>query len=530
MTTAANSAFMRLSRRAEVSDREKLAATFVDVGPLFTLLSSRDHQVMFGRRGTGKTHVLSYLADRAASEGDIVVYVDVRTVGSTGGLYADPQIPAPERATRLLIDLLSHIHDSVVDQVLAEDAPVDLAVAGPLLERLATTITQVRVEGTRDTTAALRVGATFSRTAETAAALTPSEVRLGSIAREQAEDTQELQRTQRDAGVVRHVIHFGAVGQVLGELVSGMTPHRLWILLDEWSHIPLDLQPVVSDFMRRCLLPVRGVTVKIAAIEQRTNLMRRLPDGSYVGMELGADIAADVNLDDFMVFENDEERAKAFFMELIHRHCLGLEGVDLGEAGRTSEELVRASFTQRNVFAEFVRAAEGVPRDAINTLALAAQRADTRPISMNDIRASARDWYQRDKATAVRSNPEALALLHWTIDKVIGERRARAFLLRTDVRHRLIDALFDARVLHILKRNISAHDQPGVRYDAYKLDYGCYVDLINTARATQGLFAGETDEAPGSYVNVPPDDYRSIRRAILDLAEFDRRPSVSSTG
>jgi hypothetical protein len=38
---------MRLSRRAETSDLETLVQTFVDTGPLFHLIQSHDHQVIF---------------------------------------------------------------------------------------------------------------------------------------------------------------------------------------------------------------------------------------------------------------------------------------------------------------------------------------------------------------------------------------------------------------------------------------------------------------------------------------------------
>jgi hypothetical protein len=47
--------------------------------------------------------------------------------------------------------------------------------------------------------------------------------------------------------------------------------------------------------------------------------------------------------------------------------------------------------------------------------------------------------------------------------------------------------------------------------DVFKIDYGCYVDLINTGREPTSLF--EVDE--GELIEVPKDDYRSIRRAIL---------------
>jgi hypothetical protein len=47
----------------------------------------------------------------------------------------------------------------------------------------------------------------------------------------------------------------------------------------------------------------------------------------------------------------------------------------------------------------------------------------------------------------------------------------------------------------------------------YKIDYGGYVELINTGKVPLGLYQ-EEDE---SYVEVPRDDHRSIRRAILKL-------------
>ncbi len=89
-------------------------------------------------------------------------------------------------------------------------------------------------------------------------------------------------------------------------------------------------------------------------------------------------------------------------------------------------------------------------------------------------------------------------------------------MFKRGVANELVDSLFDARVLHLLKRNVSAHDQPGERYDVYKIDYGCYVDLLATTKAPQGLIA--TDD--GGFIDVPPDDYRAIRRAILDIAAF----------
>ena len=92
MASVINQTFMQIPKRAETNQRSTLLATFVDVGPLFTLLSTTDHQVLYGRRGTGKTHALSYLAEKQEAKGDAVAFVDLRNIGSTGGLYADQSV------------------------------------------------------------------------------------------------------------------------------------------------------------------------------------------------------------------------------------------------------------------------------------------------------------------------------------------------------------------------------------------------------------------------------------------------------
>jgi hypothetical protein len=216
-----------------------------------------------------------------------------------------------------------------------------------------------------------------------------------------------------------------------------------------------------------------------------------------------------------MVFDNDEDGATTFFKSLIYKHVnVYLQGRGVQVDG--ADTLVAMSFTQISAFKEFVRAAEGVPRDAINILSLAAQSSSQAQLSVQIVRAAARTWYQRDKGRAI-TNPVELSLLSWIIDNVLGQRRARAFLVRADVRHPNLDSLFDNRVLHLLKRSISTQDQPGMRYDVYKIDYGAYVELLTTHRAPLGLLP--TDE--NDYLEVPPDDYRAIRRAILDLNHFD---------
>lgn len=284
-----------------------------------------------------------------------------------------------------------------------------------------------------------------------------------------------------------HRVNFGSVGNALRRIVETLPNRRMWLLIDEWSEVPLDLQPMLADLLRRAVLPIKGVTVKIAAIEQRSRFM--VPDASvgHVGIELGADVSTTVNLDDYMVFDNDDQKAVAFFRSLIFKHaCAELEDAK-ATLPKDEASLIAEGFTQSNAFDEVVRACEGVPRDAINILSAAAQRANDATISIGDVRNAAQSWYLGSKDAAVSAHYEGKRLLMWLIDKVIKERRAKGFLLESGVRDPLIDFLYDERVLHVLRKGISAKDQPGRRYTVYGIDYGCYIDLISTARAPQGV-------------------------------------------
>lgn len=523
MLSPINHACLQLKVRAERYNREHLIQTYVDIGPLLTLLLTEDHQILYGRRGTGKTHALEYLANEVRTREHIAATIDMRTIGSNGGIYNDQTIPLPQRATRLVVDTLLAVHEQILDAVVERDELFDLSKVGPLLDQFVTSATGVVIKGvvaeenssqdSHKETSKLEAKASFGGT--------PNFELLAAL-----EESQELKRdVKRTAtGVEHNRIHFGTLFRDLTALCAALGEHRIWIILDEWSEVPLDLQPYLADLFRRTIIPVKAITLKIGAIEQRTNFRENDENGSYIGVEVGADLTANTNLDDFMVFDNDQERASGFFENFLYKHIANLLPEGYLKGSNKPQELLRQMFTQSsNAFGEFVRAAEGVPRDAINILNLSAQQALDNPISIPNIRSAAKRWYQQGKEQAIQ-DPQTKALLRWIIDEVIAHRQARAFLLRSDSRHRLIDLLFDARVLHVVKRGVSSNDTPGVRYDVYSIDYGCYVDLMNTARAPKGLFDTSDDDTP-VYSDVPANDYRSIRRAILDLEEFDKAHS-----
>lgn len=457
---------------------------------------------------------MSYVAERAKKHGDLAIQIDLRSIGSNSYIYVDQTAPAAERATTLLRDFISSIHDALLEQVTSSGSSYNAQRLTPLIEAIGQSVKEVFV---RETIERKRSSDTSDEEAASVK-LTGSLSHLPSVGGEAGgslKATHGSSANITETGHARLSVNIGHVSRRLNEFASGCGA-RTWILLDEWSSLPEDLQPYVADFVRRVFFPNTRFTLHIAAIERRS--VFRIVEGSWsIGLELGSDASADINLDDFLVFENNPERSILFFQEMLFRH---LKSVALpGKLSFDSaSELIGECFTQLPTFREFVRASEGVPRDAINILQLAALKAGTGKISVPHVRAAAKDWYDRDKSAYLQSNAEADDLLQWIVGIVIGQRKAKAFLLAANARNELLERLFDERILHIAKRFYSAKHDPSTRYRIWKIDYGCYVDKINTSQSPIGYLSNHDENEDGAV--VPEDDFRAIRHAVLDLDDY----------
>ncbi|WP_141745033.1 hypothetical protein [Actinomyces sp. HMSC08A09] len=518
-----NSALYSIVRRAEKSDNKTLRNTFADSGVTIPL-KSIDNQVIYGRRGTGKTHALRYLESVITSSSDIPVYIDLRTIGSPGTIIGDSGESITQKAQNLLIDLLHMLHDSLLTIVIDDPNLIEDNYFIDKLDNLVTSITTVSVDGGIEQRTVTETQDTHGGDLKLHTSLSSAGLKLGSEYSNSHKTLDEVKRSGTES--VR--LNFSDIASAL-RAISSASSRRIWILLDEWSSIPLNIQPIISEFLVRCLCPIPNFTVKIGAIEQESNFRTEI-NGQSIGIELGADFSADLNLDEFLIYEGHESQSTEFFRQLFFKH---LKSVDESRFAfltelKSEKDLVRLAFTEKRSFEELVRAAEGIPRDAINIAAKAAINARNEKISVDNIRSAARQWFQTDKATAISNKTNALNLLNWSIDKVIREKKSRAFLLpQENSSNELILFLYNSRVLHLVRRGYSAKDRPGERYDVWAIDYGAYIDLMKTKTAPNSLLAFDltenTDTASelSDNIDIPTLDLRSIRRAILDLSEFE---------
>ena len=118
----AKDVILQMPLRADKGNEEQLYETFVNIGPLIPFLRGTNNHVLYGRRGTGKTHVFSFLKTTIEKEhGDCCIYIDLRTIGSTGSIYSDPSFPYEQRATRLFSDILQEMKNQIIGFIVKNE-------------------------------------------------------------------------------------------------------------------------------------------------------------------------------------------------------------------------------------------------------------------------------------------------------------------------------------------------------------------------------------------------------------------------
>ncbi len=516
------SAVPQRSERQENVDQ--LVATFVDPG-VSVQLDNANNQILYGRRGTGKTHVLKVVQRAAEADPErLPIYIDMRKLGSSS-IYEDEGRPLYVRVGSLLRDVLAEVENALLDW----GTDPTREVPGPIFEMLkafSEAITRsvmqadtVTVEGEAS------VGASRTDNARLGVEGLKPIVQAGGAVSDHSEQRRKVVRH----GYALDKVLFQEISTALAKTIEAAGIRELLVLLDEWTAVPLDLQPLLAEFIKRAFFPNANVTVKIASLEYRSNFSEPLAKNSVLGFELSADISSALELDDYYVYDRNPDRTVAMFSELAYRHIVaevdsiaGTEHYLKTTYGiEDASDFIRALFSG-DAFTELVRAGEGVARDFINIFSSAffdGVRRDTEKIDMKAVRSAAREWYEKDKSLNV--DDEQAAVLRRIIESVIGQRNARSFMVEKQLeKHEVIRSLFDFRLIHLVQRGYADKDNPGARYNIFTLDYGTYVDLIGTKRAPDGDF-GERDDDDADDIVVPFDDKRSIRRIILRGEDLD---------
>lgn len=510
-------AFSQLIFRADKRNQnEQLLTSFVDIG-ILERVNNKNNQIIFGRRGTGKTHLLKMI-QLTQNEQDrfLCSYVDFRKFGSlrkTEGASLVIQLSSifKDLFSILCFDLRSYlIKNGVSNKVVDKLNDLEKNVFSPETIVIPQKMECQKTAG-NSSIQDLNIGLTSES--------------LNTEIKSSKNKTCNTSLSQSYILNQESVIYINDINNFLEDILNDLDC-RFIILLDEWSELPLLLQPYFAELIKKCFFANRNIIIKIAAMEYRSKF-RVGSTNDYSGFELGCDIFC-IDLDSFFVFDKDTKYTVNTFENILYRHLYSelppnyfLKNYSITDG----KSLIEMLFTNRNAFEELVMASEGIIRDFISitldcfySIPRDSNNDRTGKIGTKTIRKCAARLYIKEKDNNL--SPDAYRVLTRIIGKVIGEKHARAFMVSKEYeKNPLLMELFDSRVIHLLKTSYSDKSHSGERYSVFTLDYGTYVELMNTKTGKEIKASKkdtyDLDDLDDNNFWVPMEDNRSIRTIIL---------------
>lgn len=317
---------------------EILSRTFVDTGILPQLANS-NNQILYGRRGTGKSHVLRVLGLQVEKEAPRTsLYIDLRVLGSAG-LMTEVDRPLSDRCVAVFKDVLSLVQGQLMDIATHPDSDgrglQEVSELEDVIRRKSVAVSSREVSERSLTEGKSGIDLSVN-----------SELRTSLKVGEETTAQDELSVSHVEA--LRDTIVFAEVAQQLEIALTALEIENLFILIDEWSTIPSDLQPYISEFLKRAFVPVRRVTVKIAALEYRSRFSIPSAAGGVIGFELGPDISANLDLDDYYVYDRNPGQVVDLFLEVLMKHI----EVELPDDYLESHGVTTTVAFRKNLFTE----------------------------------------------------------------------------------------------------------------------------------------------------------------------------------
>jgi hypothetical protein len=533
-----------LVERSEKLDAQGLVATFVDPG-IEDRLGSKNNLVLYGRRGTGKTHVLVYLqqtfrtAARETGSRRVAVYLDLRAIGFGEDLHRTEE-ERRKNAPLVFGGFVTLFADALTAELELLSGGMS-AEARSELDRLRATVGGYTLIPERFTQADKQVHGQVRK-----AGIDLDLVSPGAHVGRDGSDTVEA--TQGTEGELRPGSDFASLYGRLVALVGAAKLDRLVLILDEWSSVDSDVQPVLAEYLKRWCLPVPAITLTIGAIRGSTALEGATTEGRRYGLQHGSDFQTVLDLDDYFVPEDRPQETNDRFQQMLYRHLCFHAAMDEIESTRKvsssgglfpklkstlfpdqqdKDATLEAERELLNLFKGTMEsdpdwgrafmekagsrllelkwgvtsardlvmgtfASEGEPFSELvlasggvfrDFLALVA-RASTHEKTAGEIDAAA----ARVAAREVFINGKQPNLgsnrkyFEWLMKTVI-EARSRYFMIEPDGPHaQAVEQLAQLRAVHRVCRAVPDPRSPGANRDLYAIDFGAVVSQLQLAR------------------------------------------------
>jgi hypothetical protein len=488
----------------------KYSELFVDASVLPMVIPIKN-QAIYGRRGTGKTHLLGRLAEYYNSEFAILktvpVFVDGRKIAFRSvASDANPIISLILAYRRLLDTVIDAIGDFTDNEItlsfINKIWPVNeknkklTEIKERLHElrrivrfgqveiiegKVGSEIEQVKSKEMNSQIAIdAKLSAEVKKLAENKASFSVGLKRATS-------STSEEKLKVVYEGLT--VINYTSIRENIERILDILDAESLVVLFDEWSAIEINDQPVFAEMIRSTLIGGKHLGIKFACIPFLTQLSEANDSGQTIGFPIGEEVFIDVDLDRLCSPYANANNVTIFLFAVLQKHLAGtiseLKEIDFSE---WMQFCLKELFEGYGPITELVKASAGVPRDFLRIFNRSIQGCQgILPLTSRKIRRTTHEFFQEEKAILIQRRPEVSSLFEDIFDKICVPSNTYIFFVSSKLTgFKFLKEIWHHRLIHLLFQGHPAYagDKLGT-YDIYVMDYGRYVLMRNTKRGEQ---------------------------------------------
>lgn len=478
-----------IEENLRVSDQTSV--NYIDPRGHVQRLNSRQNQVIFGRRGSGKSLLVRTLkrdtSDSIFSKINIEDYKDVSFPNS-------------------ILQVVINFFEQLNREILTYPSWYEFIkkyrgskLSGRIIQRINGFRSQLALPDSYD-----------ESIKQTDSSKTGGNLKVSGAGSEAGANAELVNATERQKSLQINKLsniknELTQLKSLIMEISVFMDNKHIFLVLDDFYFVKKADQASFIDFFHR-LSKDTNLYLKIATIKHRSALYSHTA-GAISGIEMGHDAQA-IELD----YTLDHFRSLSSFMRdlLTQANTNSNAGVDL------------KSLISDNAFTQLCLASGGVPRDFLSLfIRLCNKLADGNLfINKTDVNEIAIENYPNKLENFQRDSAEEKDLLEYYLRFVrnftLSEKNTNIFLISNNDLgdysqiKQAIKELVDLRLIHLVDPNTSSAPSDGKRYSAYMIDIGLYPN--SKPRNFNQIEPGQTDEAGRK------DQIRSAPK--IDLSQF----------
>jgi hypothetical protein len=501
-------------------------STFVPVLD-FGTLAAPNAQIIYGRNGTGKTHLLKafceYVYRNYETQNVLPVYIDCKLLelGTVG-----PEIEVSQlilRYYRLFVAKIVDALQELASKVLTPTRLEKFLGRGDAnrVDRIEGSIAKLkkifRYEDIEENVKEYKrkIALTSEDASKSSAGVSiklsaMEDPKIGADVGISAEDARRRVQAVEFIYEGLAVIDYEAVRKELENIIQLCGAKGIVLLVDEWSAIDLGVQPLFAEIIKKTLAQSDRIHLKIVALKYFTRTSAVVNAPQRIGFQPGIDISPVADLDSLLCFDTDGQAVKDFLTVIAYKHCAAIsEQVAKTNLKDFELAMCRELFEGPEAYLEIVRASEGNPRDFLSLLAscCAVRLTHNKAVGQRDAVKAAINYFISAKEPTIKSNPKAVVFYKKLFEEVVKNKQ-KLFLLTTEKAeaNASILELLAFRCIHMVNPKYTALEEGGLphEYTLFSMDYGKLASL-KVQRAGENLVRAMSQAASilGTIMGTP---------------------------